>query len=153
MKKYLNHGKSLTNILDNTTKQLFKKKGFHIFKLMAEWSNIAPEFADNSEPLNLKNQNDTKLLELGVKNEALIFELQYNKDHLINLINDYFGKAEIDDIKFKILHDQPAIQAKTEKKELKPSNLPVKLKKEIDIISDCAIQAKLKKIFDGLEND
>ena len=143
--------KKLTNILDNTTKKLFKQKGFHIFKLILEWHTILPDYTDICEPISIKNQNGRKLLEIAVSNEALLFELQYNKDFMISSINNYFGGHQIDDIKFKIANYTIDSPVKKEKKVNNLQKIPSKLKKEIDIISDHDIQTRLENIAQRLK--
>ena len=121
MQKRLNHEKKLDSILINTSKRFFKYKGFHIFKLIAMWQNIAKDYSEICTPINIQKQQNLNILYLEVEDEAIIFELEYNKDHIICLINQYFGQEHIHKLKFKLAHNKPEIK-KTAVKSLKNTN-------------------------------
>ena len=146
MQKYLNHEKKLEFVIANTTKKFFKYKGFHIFRLIANWKLIAKEYSEISKPLNIQKQQIDHVLYLEVENEALIFELEYNKDHLISLINLYFGKEYISKLKFKLANKQQEIKIKKNPKPLKKTVLNKQTKSQIEEISDELLKEKLTNL-------
>lgn len=141
MKKYLNHEKSLENILNKTTKKLFKDKGFHIFKLMSDWHIIAPNYADLCQPVNIINYSGGYILELAVSNEAQIFELQYCKEEIIEIITNYFGMQNSLDIKFR-LKSLEAKQVDRAKKKAKKQ-----ISREDQLIIDEITDNSLKNVL------
>ena len=142
MKKYLNHEKSLENILNKTTKKLFKDKGFHIFKLMSDWHVIAPNYADLCEPVNLINYSGGYILELAVANEAQIFELQYCKEEIIEIITNYFGMQNSLDIKFRLKSLETEQVKKAKKKKAKKE-----ISREDQLIIDEITDNSLKNVL------
>ncbi|MFZ8865057.1 MAG: hypothetical protein ACO2XZ_04230, partial [Rickettsiales bacterium] len=71
MQKYLNHEKKLEFIIANNSKKFFKYKGFHIFKIIANWQEIAQEYSEICQPINLQKQQNSNILFLEIENEAL----------------------------------------------------------------------------------
>lgn len=141
MKKYLNHEKSLENILNKTTKKLFKDKGFHIFKLMSDWHIIAPNYADLCQPVNIINYSGGYILELAVSNEAQIFELQYCKEEIIEIITNYFGMQNSLDIKFRLKSLEAKQVDRAKKKEKK------QISREDQLIIDEITDNSLKNVL------
>jgi hypothetical protein len=147
MKKRLNHEQSLEIILNNTTRKLFKDKGFHIFKLMSEWDRIIPDFANLCYPVNITNYDAKYILELSVNDNALLFELQYNKEEIIEVISAYFGIENNIDIKF-VLKTIPQIKNNSTRKVKRTSSKSVTVEHEMLMhdISDSSLKATLQSI-------
>lgn len=143
MQKYLNHEKKLEFIIANNSKKFFKYKGFHIFKIIANWQEIAQEYSEICQPINLQKQQNSNILFLEIENEALIFELEYNKDHLITLINQYFGKEYVSKLKFKIAEERNLTPIKNITKKPPLSDLTANIKAELEEINDDDLKAKL----------
>ena len=143
--------KSISYIINNTTKKLFKKKGFNIFKLIEQWQYIIDKnYVPYTMPIAINNTGlYKKTLEIEVNNSGIIFDLQYGKDTLIVDINNFFQQEVVTDLKFKLLETQELniknepnkITINTAKKDLNP-----KLKSEINLITDETMKEKLMKI-------
>ena len=150
MKKYLNHEKSLENILNKTTKKLFKDKGFHIFKLMSDWHIIAPQYRDLCQPINIINYSGGYILELAVSNEAQIFELQYCKEEIIEIIANYFGMQNSLDVKFRLKSQETKKSKKAQKKKAK-KDISEKDQILINEVSDPSLKKTLSSIASLIE--
>lgn len=124
--KTLNHEQNITRIIDNTTKKLFKSKGFYLFKLILEWPNIIEkDYIEYCAPVSIKSlAANKKILEMEIYNSAIVFDLQYGKESIIESINGFFHQEIVNDIKFKLVE----IAAKEFEVE---ENVPVVANKQI----------------------
>ena len=149
MKKRLNHEKKLEFILADTTKKFFKYKGFHIFKLISLWQDIVKDYSNICTPINILKQQNINILILEVEDEALIFELEYNKDHIICLINQYFGSEHIHKLKFKLALQitPPPKLAKKAKKLYQHHELSKDKQEQLEEITDNKLKEKLSNLF------
>ena len=149
MKKRLNHEKKLEFILADTTKKFFKYKGFHIFKLISLWQDIVKDYSNICTPINILKQQNINILILEVEDEALIFELEYNKDHIICLINQYFGSEHIHKLKFKLALQitPPPKPAKKAKKLYQHHELSKDKQEQLEEITDNKLKEKLSNLF------
>jgi hypothetical protein len=141
---------SISKLLNNTTKKLFKGKGFEIFKLIEIWPEIiGKDLSDSSMPISLFENNGTKTLEIEITNPAIILNFQYEKDDIIKKINDYFGNNLIQDLKLKTT-------SHTKQKKSKQTN-PIKISadkktiEEINSIEDEELQKKLLNMINQEE--
>ena len=143
--------KSISDIINNTTKKLFKKKGFNIFKLIEQWQYIIEHnYAPYTMPVAINNIGSyKKILEIEVNNSGIIFDLQYGKDTLIADINNFFQQEVVTDLKCKLLETQELnIENKPNKTSIKTTikEINPKLKSEINLITDETIKENLIKI-------
>ena len=162
--KYLNHERTLSHYIDNTTKKLFKHKGFYLFKLMSEWEEIIPkEYGDYCFPIAMKknkshmrDQSNSYVLELEIYDSTIVFELQYNQEQIISDINNYFNQPLFTALKFALREKMPVKPPSYLKQKPKSSNDLSQaninnhdyqqLIAHIDSISDENIRAKLQDI-------
>jgi hypothetical protein len=147
--QYYKGEKNISDIINNTTKKLFKKKGFNIFKLISVWKEIiTAEYLEYTNPINLKQVNSyKKILEIEVTNSAVIFDLQYGKDMIISDINNFFQQELVTELKF-ILREEEYI-AKPQQIKAQTSNSKIinpELAKQISLITDEELKSELIKI-------
>ena len=149
--RYSNYTKNISNIVDNTTRKLFKDKGFHIFKLMDEWGHIVSDhYAKYSFPRIIRKINKQNILEIEIYDSGIIFDLQYGKETLILDINNFFQEEIVSDIKFKLIEKIPHIAVKQSQNNKK---IPNELNKLIELVSDDEIKKNLIKIALAIQSD
>ena len=143
--KRLNHEKSISDILSYTSKKIFKKKGFHLFKLIDSWDAVVGKLAENSEPKLLKSQQGKQILEINIYNPALLIEFQYGKAQILEDINSFFGEEIVQDIRTNII--SPDIQINNKKEIQKTLENNPQIIADIAAIEDEDIRKSLEIIF------
>lgn len=147
--QYYKGEKNISDIINNTTKKLFKKKGFNIFKLISIWEEIiAPEYLQYTNPINLKQINNyKKILEIEVTNSAVIFDLQYGKEAIINDINNFFQQEIVTELKFTLREEEYIAKPKLDKEKTTQNKaINPELAQQISLVTDEELRAKLIKI-------
>ena len=144
-----NREKSISDIIDNTTKKLFKKKGFNIFQLIAEWENIIDKnYAQYTNPIAIRHIGEyKKILEIEVNNSGIIFDLQYGQETLLADINNFFQQEIVTELKLKLIEETPIENNQAKITPKKPiSEVNPQLKSAIDLITDDTIKEQLFNI-------
>ena len=87
------------SIISDVLKTYRRESDAELVKVWQVWDEIVGDvIAANARPAAFKG----KILLVHVSSSTWIHELQFLKKEMIAKLNDTFGKASIDDLKFKI---------------------------------------------------
>jgi hypothetical protein len=100
--------KNIAEVANNSYKQICKKRDFDELKLIFDWHLIQNKnISDNSQPIKIIKKNNQKILTLQVTNSAMMMQLQYQKNQIIDNINQSLGHSGIMDIDFLLRPEMP----------------------------------------------
>ena len=100
--------KNIAEVANNSYKQICKKRDFDELKLIFDWHLIQNKnISDNSQPIKIIKKNNQKILKLQVTNSAMMMQIQYQKNQIIDKINQFLGHSGIMDIDFLLRPEMP----------------------------------------------
>ncbi|MDM8535805.1 DUF721 domain-containing protein [Desulfobacterales bacterium HSG17] len=87
------------NIIEKTLKSYRKKTDGELVRIWEIWDNtVGPAIFENARPAAFKG----KLLIINVSSSTWIHALQFQKDIIIDKVNNALGKKLVKDIQFKV---------------------------------------------------